>query len=139
MKRMTAGALLVLLLSAACRRHPAPEPGEPMLDAIRAEQGGSGLSFSERQGRRLFSQYCATCHGDDGRADGQNVSNLKPPPPDLTDAARRTGADTIRKVIAEGSAAVGRSPLSPPWARSLSEEQIDDLVAFCQVLARRKP
>ncbi len=137
MKRLTA-VLLILFLSAACRKNPVTEPGEPMLNAIRAQQGESGLSFSERQGRRLFSQYCATCHGDEGRGDGQNASNLKPPPPDLTDAAHSADVNTIRKVISEGSAAIGRSALSPPWGRSLSGEQIDNLVAFCEALARKK-
>ncbi len=44
----------------------------------------------------------------------------------------------VRKVIAEGSAAVGRSPLSPPWGRSLTRQQIDYLVAYCQALGRKK-
>lgn len=46
---------------------------------------------------------------------------------------------SIRKVIAEGSAALGRSPQSPPWGRSLSRQQIDYLVAYCQSMERKKP
>jgi hypothetical protein len=38
----------------------------------------------------------------------------------------------------EGSAAVGRSPLSPPWGRTLSAQQIDYLTLYCQALARKK-
>jgi hypothetical protein len=48
-------------------------------------------------------------------------------------------AALLRKVIAEGSAAIGRSPQSPPWGRSLSRQQIDYLVAYCQSLDRKKP
>jgi hypothetical protein len=44
-----------------------------------------------------------------------------------------------RRVIAQGSAAAGRSPLSPPWGRSLSAQQIDYLVEYCQALGRKTP
>jgi mono/diheme cytochrome c family protein len=137
MKSTSMGTLFLLLLSVACKKGPAPVPGEPLLSALRAEQGGAPLSFSESQGKRLFLQYCATCHGDEGRGDGQNASNLKPPPPDLT-VSRNVDTANLKRAIAEGSAAIGRTPLSPPWGRSLSGEQIDDLVAYCQSLIRRK-
>jgi mono/diheme cytochrome c family protein len=139
MKPLGLLVMLAMILPAACGRKPAPPPGEPMLNAIQAEQGSAGLSFDESQGRRLFGQYCATCHGDQGQGDGQNASNLQPPPPDLT--APRPGLDaaTIRKVITDGSAAIGRSPLSPPLGRNLTGDQIDDLVAYCQALGRKKP
>jgi mono/diheme cytochrome c family protein len=131
------GLLLMGVLSTGCRSGPRPAPGDPLLDAIRADERGANLSLSESQGKRLFAQYCATCHGDEGRGDGQNASNLSPPPPDLTTA---TGRDTayIRKVIAEGSAATGRSALSPPWGHSLSLQEVDALVAFCESLGRHK-
>ena len=141
MKRMTIGfgtLLLLVLLSAGCKSGPRSSPGEPMLNAIRAEESGADLSYSESQGKHLFLHYCATCHGDEARGDGQNASNLNPPPPDLTTPKSGRDAEYIRKAIAGGSAAVGRSPLSPPWGRSLSGQQIDDLVTYCQSLARKK-
>jgi hypothetical protein len=42
--------------------------------------------------------------------------------------------DHIRKVIKEGGASVGKSPIMPPQA-DLSDEQIDNLVAFVRSLA----
>jgi mono/diheme cytochrome c family protein len=124
--------------SAACRAATPPRPGDPMLDAIRAEEReGRLLSYVESQGRHLFLHYCATCHGDEGKGDGQNASNLNPPPPDLTSSANPRDAALLRKVIAEGSAAAGRSPLSPPWGRSLSQQEIDYLVAYCQSLGKK--
>ena len=141
MKRMaiTFGTLsLLALVSAGCTSGSRPSPGEPMIDAIRAAEGGGALSYGESQGKHLFLQYCAACHGDEGRGDGQNASNLKPPPPDLTISKSSRDAAYIRKAIAEGTAGVGRSPLSPPWGRSLSGQQIDDLVAYCQAIVRKK-
>jgi mono/diheme cytochrome c family protein len=110
-----------------------------MLDAIRAEERTGNLTYVESKGQHLFVRYCATCHGDEARGDGQNASNLSPAPPDMTAAKTPPDPALIRRVIAEGSAAVGRSPLSPPWGRSLSQQQIDYLVAYCQSLGRQKP
>lgn len=127
---------LTLTASSACRSGRNSPPGDPLLDAIRAEERQGDLSYTESQGKHLFLHYCATCHGDEARGDGQNASNLNPPPPDLTSSKNTRDAALLRRVIAEGSAAVGRSPLSPPWGRSLSRQEIDSLVAFCQSLNR---
>lgn len=130
---------LALAASAACRSGPRSQPGDPMLDAIRAEEREGKLTYVESQGKRLFVHYCATCHGDDARGDGQNASNLNPAPPDMTASTPSRDPALIRRVIAEGSAAVGRSPLSPPWGRSLSQQQIDYLVAYCQSIGGKTP
>jgi mono/diheme cytochrome c family protein len=132
-------AAAALLISPGCRKAPHPQPGDPMLEAIRAEEREGKLSYVEIQGRHLFLHYCATCHGDEARGDGQNASNLNPPPPDLMTSAMIGDAALLRKAIAEGSAAVGRSPLSPPWGRSLSPQEIDYLVSYCESLKRKKP
>jgi mono/diheme cytochrome c family protein len=131
-------SLLPLLFLAGCRGGQNKAPGDPLLAAIRAEEREGNLSDSESQGRRLFLQYCSTCHGDEGKGDGQNASNLNPPPPDMTTPKSSQDVQYVRRVIVEGSAAVGRSPLSPPWGRSLSRQQIDGLVAYCQSLNLRK-
>jgi len=134
---MAAGALGSF---AGCRREPPRPLDDPVLDAIRAEEREGGqLSYSESQGKHLFAQYCATCHGDDGKGDGQNASNLTPAPPDLTAPSARLDAALIRRVITEGSASVGRSPLSPPWGRNLSRQEVAYLVAYCLSLPGKKP
>jgi mono/diheme cytochrome c family protein len=131
------GAMLFVsvALTSACGR-PASPPADALLDAIRADERVGGLSYGEGQGKHLFAQYCATCHGDEGKGDGQNASNLNPQPPDLTTSKNVRDAAYLRRVVAQGSVAVGRSPLSPPWGRSLTAQQIDYLVAYCRTLAR---
>jgi hypothetical protein len=128
---------LALVLLAGCHR-PAPPASEPVIDALKAQEREVGLTYAESLGRPVFAQYCATCHGDTGKGDGQNASNLTPPPRDF--AASKTMADSayVRRVIVEGSAAAGRSPLSPPWGRTLTAQQVDYLVLYCQALARTK-
>lgn len=137
--RWSACAALAFTSLAGCRAGPQSAPGDPMLDAIRAEERAGDLSYTESQGKHLFIHYCATCHGEEGKGDGQNASNLNPPPPDMSVSKNTRDAALLRKVIAEGSAAIGRSPQSPPWGRSLSRQQIDYLVAYCQSLDRKKP
>src|SRR6266581_3074180 len=100
--RATAALALALAASVACRNGPRPQPGDPMLDAIRAEERQGDLSYVESQGKHLFLHYCATCHGDEARGDGQNASNLNPPPPDMTASTGSRDAALLRRVIAEG-------------------------------------
>ena len=130
-----AAAVVALIAVTACRSHQVSQPSDPLLEALQAEEREVNLTYAESQGKRLFAQYCATCHGDDGHGDGQNASNLNPAPPDL--ATSRRDPALVRRVIVEGSAAVGRSPLSPPWGRTLSHQEVDYLVAYCEAIARR--
>jgi mono/diheme cytochrome c family protein len=129
---------LAILVAAGCRRPAMAPPADPMLEAIRAEERQAGLTYAEGQGRQVFLHYCATCHGDGGKGDGQNASNLDPPPPDLTASRNIADAAYVRRVIAEGSAAAGRSPLSPPWGRTLSAQEIEYVAAYCRSLPVKK-
>jgi mono/diheme cytochrome c family protein len=137
--RVVAVVVSALAASAGCASGPRSQPGDPMLDAIRAKERGGDLSYAESQGRHLFAHYCSTCHGDEGRGDGQNASNLDPAPPDLTAPTSGKDSGFLTTAISQGSAAVGRSPLSPPWGRSLTRQQIEYLVVYCQSLGRKKP
>jgi mono/diheme cytochrome c family protein len=42
-------------------------------------------------GADMFKQYCAACHGKDGKGDGPAASELKTVPADLTTLAKRNG------------------------------------------------
>ena len=130
---------LAIAASVGCKPQPQSQPSDPLLQAIQAKERGSDLSYGEGQGQHLFMQYCATCHGDEGRGDGQNASNLVPPPPDLSIPKSARDAAYLTTVITRGSAAVGASPLSPPWGRRLTPQQIQYLVAYCRSLSRKKP
>ena len=130
---------LLVAVTVACA-HPAPTPpADPALEALQIEGRTASLTYAENQGKHLFDHYCATCHGDGGKGDGQNASNLNPPVPDLTTSKNLADASYVRRVIAEGSAAVGRSPLSPPWGRSVRPQEIEYLTLYCRSLASKKP
>jgi mono/diheme cytochrome c family protein len=128
----------LFLVTAGCHRQAPAPPADATLEALRAEEQAAGLTYAEGQGKQLFDQYCATCHGDGGKGDGQNASNLNPAVPDLTTSRNLEDEAYVRRVIVEGSAAVGRSPLSPPWGRSLSPQEIEYVTAYCRALATKK-
>jgi len=43
--------------------------------------------------RKLFVEYCAVCHGENGKGGGAAASRLTKPPPDLTRLARDNGGE----------------------------------------------
>ncbi len=52
-------------------------------------------------GAQMFKDYCAVCHGPDGRGDGPAVEYLKAPPPSLRTLAKRNdGKYPDTKVVA---------------------------------------
>jgi len=94
------------------------------------------LTAPQARGHRVFLQRCATCHGPQGRGDGQNAYNLQPPPPDFQESLAKLSPADRRKVVESGTAALGRSPLCPPWGRSLGPDDVDAVVAWLEVASR---
>jgi mono/diheme cytochrome c family protein len=113
---------------------------------------GSGTGLARRAdppaaeappGKALFAQYCAACHGAEGRGDGPSAASLPIKPWNLTEA-RVLGHlpdEFIRLTITKGGQAVGLSPLMPAWEAYLGQEQVADLVAYIRSLAvpRQEP
>lgn len=98
---------------------------------------GAAVSNAETKGdaakgKTTFENTCAACHGPGGKGDGPAAAALDPKPKNLTDAdllSTQTD-DFIYKVISEGGAAVGLSPMMAPWGGVLSEQDIWNVVAF---------
>ena len=88
-------------------------------------------------GKEIYEQYCALCHGPEGKGDGSLSANLDPKPRNHTDGAyMNTLTDAhLLKVVGEGGAAAGLSPIMPAWKDILSAQQIQDVVAFVRTLA----
>jgi mono/diheme cytochrome c family protein len=89
-------------------------------------------SQSVDRGKQLFQQYCAACHGSDGRGDGSATASLAKHPDDLTRIAPPPyfpdGVVAYR--IANGTEAM------PAWKGVLSTGQIWDLINFIRSLHR---
>ena len=88
-------------------------------------------------GEAKFQQLCATCHGPAGQGDGPAAAGLNPQPRDLSDPEWQESVDDefIRKVTAEGGAAVGLAPTMTAFGHALSDEDLDNVVAYIRSLA----
>jgi len=82
-------------------------------------------------GAKLFSQYCASCHGAKGTGDGPMSAALKAKAPDLTLIARRNGGvfplDKVQAAIA-GDKPTGLSHGTremPVWGPIFSQDISD--------------
>lgn len=95
------------------------------------------LAADADAGATKFKQLCATCHGASGHGDGPAAVALNPKPRDMTDAAWQASVDDdhIRTVIKNGGAAVGLSPTMTAFGHALSEEDLDNVVAYIRASA----
>ena len=76
-------------------------------------------------GRKIFAQYCSSCHGLDGHGGGSCARLLKTPPPDLSAIATRRGGkfptDEIMAQIDGRSVVEAHGPRDMPvWGRQFS-------------------
>ena len=76
---------------------------------------------SVASGAEMFKEYCAACHGPNGKGDGPAASALKIPPADLTTLAKRHGGKypddyvaTALRYGAQGAKAHGSKDM-PIW------------------------
>ncbi len=136
--RVALGLAVAVALGGCGRGRPAKR-SEPLMDVFRKQAQEEGLTRAQTEGKRLFGQYCVTCHGDAGGGDGQNAYNLDPKPPVFQTSLTTHPRTYWRQIIEGGTASVGRSPLCPPWGHNLTASQIDELVAYLDALARPAP
>lgn len=83
--------------------------------------------------KKTFEYYCSPCHGAKGKGDGTFFTiDLKPKPRNFTDAdyMKKRTDDQLVKSITEGSKAVEKSNLCPPWGKTLTDKRIKELVAL---------
>ncbi|RMF11892.1 MAG: cytochrome c [Candidatus Dadabacteria bacterium] len=97
---------------------------------------GAALAGDAAAGKAKYDMFCSSCHGASGKGDGPAGAALNPKPRNFTDAAWQDKVDDahIAKVIKEGGAAAGLSPLMPPWGASLSDDDVNNIVAYIRSL-----
>lgn len=86
-------------------------------------------------GKLMFHEYCAVCHGDDGKGNGPAADALKKGPADLTQIARKAGGKfpelkVMRVIRGDDVVAAHGSRAMPIWGdifRSLSSREGEDL------------
>ena len=85
-----------------------PKPANPLAEKY---------LINSLDGYALYQNYCATCHGPEGKGNGPTAGALKTSPSDLTQIARRNGgmfpSKMIEKIIS------GESEMVPHGTREM--------------------
>jgi len=137
--------LLVCLLTAmaGCGKQPVAQP-DASARAYDVEPDWNDaqrvipLNFRAAQGKRIFYIQCVWCHADATPAGPSNRSNVTPTPPLMNDGItlNKESDATLRNAIALGGSALGKSAMMPPYGRTLSDEEITDLIAYIRAIAQ---
>ncbi len=81
-------ALLLVALTASSQRVPSADKVQTEMPNVAS-------------GKQTFREYCASCHGEDGKGMGPAASALKSPPSDLTALAKRHAGKFPEDYVAE--------------------------------------
>ena len=92
------------------------------------------LKGDATKGEAQYKTLCVACHGEKGDGNGPAGAALTPKPTNFTDAANseRLAEEYVYKVIKNGGAANGRSPMMVAWSGALNEQQLRDVSAYVQ-------
>lgn len=103
-----------------------------VLVAFMATAGFAADKGDAAEGKTQYNNICASCHGPEGKGDGVAAAALDPKPRNLSDAeyVSTLSNEHLYKVISEGGASVGLSPMMAAWGGVLSEQQIWDVIAY---------
>ncbi|HEX3035704.1 MAG TPA: cytochrome c [Thermodesulfobacteriota bacterium] len=101
--------------------------GEDSMQVAEAAQKGDPA-----KGKQVYTNTCASCHGQQGKGDGPAAAALDPKPRDHTGAEYMSSIsdEYMFKVISQGGAAVGKSQLMPAWGGTLSEQDTWNVIAY---------
>lgn len=134
-KRVARNIVSLLLMLVFYAYQPLVYSGEDIKDGVYVT---SEESFDLRNGKRIYLEHCAPCHGISGKGDGNYyASGLEPKPRNFTDSEfmRQVKDEYLVAVIGEGAAAFGKSPYCPPWGDTLKDdEEIRNIITFLRTL-----
>ena len=85
MKFISVAVALAMLLTVAIAQQAAPAQSGPVVKHVPI------TNTLPNDGKNMFNNYCAVCHGTDGKGTGPAASALKAAPTDLTTLAKNAG------------------------------------------------
>ncbi len=101
----------------------------------------TAASTEAADSEKVFKFYCAQCHGLTGKGDGPNVTKDFPVSPrNFTNAKemdKLSDAD-LKNVIMDGGPSVSKSPMMPPWGKTLTEAEVDGLIKHLRGICKCK-
>jgi mono/diheme cytochrome c family protein len=116
---------------------PSPATGGAVPAAAPVSVPQGKLRGDAAKGAQIYGLYCSSCHGLTGAGDGPLAAALVPRPANHTDPAYMGSLsdEHLYKVIRDGGAAVGKSPLMAPWGGVVSEDQTRELIGHLRRLS----
>ena len=89
-------------------------------------------------GKKVYATHCATCHGESGKGDGPSATGFATKPFDLTNGRLLNALpdEFLVAIVRDGGPAHGLAPTMPPFNRTLSKSQIDEVVGYTRSLAQ---
>jgi mono/diheme cytochrome c family protein len=97
----------------------------------------AGRDAAVFRGGVVFSNYCVTCHGINADGNGRAARLYNPRPANLR--ASDKNEPYMLLIIRSGGKAVARSEFMPPWGAELTDEQMQDVVAYLRSINVRAP
>lgn len=95
------------------------------------------VNFNIRDGKRLFQHFCSPCHGENADGSGRYFpTEINPQPPDMTspDYVIKTREEVVFRAIKFGTQEIGKSNYSPPYGKTLSDEEIKNIIEYLYFL-----
>lgn len=101
-----------------------------------AGTAGAEQKATTSSGQSLYERDCVTCHGAQGKGDGETAAYLTPQPQDFTTSVvQKRSDDFLTAVIAKGGVAKGLSESMPAFPK-LSKSEVQSLVAYVRQLSK---
>ncbi len=91
------------------------------------------------KGETTYKTFCISCHGEKGAGDGAASAALNPKPANFTDAkhAAEVTDEYVYKMVKEGGAANGKSPLMVAWGPVIGDDaKVRDVTAYVRALSK---
>lgn len=106
--------------------------------AVAASSAPPVMTRDVALGRDIYVTHCAVCHGPEGRGDGPSAAAFATKPSDLTDGRLMNALpdEFLSNVIRHGGPAEGLAPTMPPFDRTLSGDQISQVVRYLRSVAQ---
>ncbi|MDP3151522.1 MAG: cytochrome c [Archangium sp.] len=90
------------------------------------------LKGDAAKGEAHYKTLCISCHGEKGDGNGPAGAAMNPKPGNFTDPANaeRITGEWVYKMVKNGGAANGKSPMMVAWSGALNDQQVRDVSAY---------
>ena len=137
---LAAASLIVLGAACSCGKPNNPQSTTAPVSADVTETTKNplaDLNAAAAAGKTLYAVNCASCHGDDGKGEGDFAASLPAKPSNLTADEVVSATDgKIFLVIRNGKMKDGKVTMAP--ARGVTDEQIWQIVSYIRALSDNK-